>query len=271
MEYQLDDKKGFSNALSKETGIDPNWIEFGTVEDSKMKQDPAASHGDRRGQGWVITSPRKVDHIFNNAPKLKSDFEVPNPKEILRKASSGAEDLQASLQATKFEMILGLYTDTDSIQDPVEVFSVPAFFLDQAIDGIANVKDIGERVEQQERKDLILTVLTAVFTVVPFVGEVGAIASGLTQLARVIAAVGFAADSALSIVDIVENPEMAPMAIMGMLLGAAGAGAGGGKAASMSDMARARKEIRGDTLKAMGGKFRQHDATLQKVVDACRR
>jgi chitinase len=158
------------------------------------------------------------NHIWRYKPTLKTEFPVPNPKEIFQQARPNIIRLQSATEAARLEMMMSMYSDGDTT-DAARVHSVPTFFASQAIEQMETVREVGKEVAGKERTDLILTVLSAVFAVVPFIGELGVMAAGLATLARIISVVGLAANTALTVTDAIEHPETAPLAVMGLLLG----------------------------------------------------
>jgi len=213
--------------------------------------------------------PRPVMQGTWNGIKLKDKFPVPNPKDVFLAALPNAKGLQTAISAAQLEMKSGIYWKGDPAK-AVQVYSVPAFLMTQAVDKMEEVRKIGHDTQKEEQKQLILTVLSAVFAVVPFVGEIGAMAAGLGTLARMMSIMGFVGNTALSITDAVEHPDMAFLAITGILLG----GLPGMKgrrpnAEDMNDLAKVRKGITGDVAKAMGKSFARDNDSLERIVKVC--
>jgi chitinase len=168
-------------------------------------------------------------------------------------------------------------------EDPVtamQVYSIPAFLLTQAVESMELAKGIGETVTKDETVDLVMKVLTAVFSVVPFLRSIGAGLAGLTSLAKVIAYGGFVGSAGLSVAEAVDNPMMAPLAITGILLGAIPGGRGAAQGASQGgkltsrdwgDLAKLRGAMSADVVKGLGKSFSKNDVTLQRIGKMCAR
>lgn len=253
LELTLRDEDGFYKALA-EQGISRDWIEFRNARDEircQPTQQPAPCLDYR------------LDIV--GQPKMKPDFEMPNPKDIVEEVMKTLDTLEDQLTIAIFE--IGMGTWRGSVQDAVEVLSMPVFLLTQAVEAMDNAKQVGEDIEEEENKNLILTIISAVLFFVPIIGQYSAAIAGMVGLARLFAAVGAGGGLALTIVDIVENPESAPMAIAGMLLG--------GRIKSPKDFTDAAKVKRGMSnaqREAVGSVFKKHDDSLRRIITtSCRR
>lgn len=252
LDMTLRDSDGFDKALS-ELGIDRSWVEF-----SRHKEEIRCTPTQQPTQCWTF------DLAIEGYPTLKSDFEVPNPKDVVDEVLPNLAKLEDQLTAAIFDISLGIWEGNNA--DVVEVLSMPVFMMVQAVEGMATAKEIGDEVEEEEEKNLILTIITAVLFFVPVVGQFSAAAAGLVGLARAFAAAGAAGSLAMTIVDIIENPEAAPMAIASMLLG--------GRIRTpknFADAAAARRAMSDAMRGNVGDVFKKHDDTLQRVLAACRR
>ncbi|KAH6853073.1 glycoside hydrolase superfamily, partial [Chaetomium sp. MPI-CAGE-AT-0009] len=213
LEMTLRDSDGFDAALA-DLGIDWEWVEFG-------------EHG---------------------YPKMKADWEAPNPKEIMDEVMPNLPNLEIVLMTAMCEIGLGTWEGTNSAV--VEVLSMPILMMTQAVDGM--------------NKDLILNIITAVLFFVPALGQFSAAAAGLARLARVFAAVGGISGLGMSIVDIVENPESAPLAIAGMMLG--------GRIRIPSEYVAAvglRRGLSSAVREGMGEVYKKKDQSLTNIVKVC--
>jgi chitinase len=195
---------------------------------------------------------------------LKGDYDIPNPKDIVKSALGNTGNLASSIAARGMDLSLGQWQG--SAADVVTSLSVPVFMVQNGIEGMEDAKELGEKVEKEEAKNQLILILSLVFMIIPFLGEVAAVAAGLTQVARLIAIAGIAGNTALGIQDIVENPEMAPLAILGMLTG--------GRLKSPKEFKEAasfRRAMSADNIAAMGANFAKQDAMIQKIVRSCAR
>lgn len=206
----------------------------------------------------------KLFLTVNGMPFLKDDYEVPDPKDIVKDAMSHTGNLQNAITARLFDISTGQWLG--ALGDVLTSLSIPVFMVQNAVQGMADAKKLGEDVEKEEAKNQLLLILSLVFFIVPFLGEAAAVAAGLAQLARVIAIAGIAGNAALSIRDIVENPEMAPLAILDLLTA--------GRLKTPKDFLDAsafRRAMKGDDIKSLGETFAKQDEMVQKIVKACKK
>jgi hypothetical protein len=199
---------------------------------------------------------------LHKVPTLKSDFQMPDPKAIVENALPGIEELAVAMTAGIMDITLGIWEGNN--EDLAEVLAMPVFLFIQAIESMENAKEIGEHLEEEERKNLIITIITALLFFVPFVGEIAAAAAGMATVARMIALAGIAGNTALTIVDIIEDPEMAPMAILGLLTG--------GRLRSpkdYKDAAKAKRAMSSTDIGKMGATYQKHDASVQNILKSC--
>ncbi|RFU78265.1 killer toxin subunits alpha beta [Trichoderma arundinaceum] len=106
--------------------------------------------------------------------------------------------------------------------NPVIVFSMPIFMLEDAIETIKTIKKIGEEQKETRERELVLDILTIAFSIIPFVGEAAAALGGVAFLARTATIIAEIGNETFNIVEIVEDPLSAPFAILEMLIGALG-------------------------------------------------
>lgn len=184
-------------------------------------------------------------------------IDVPNPKDVISKALPQIQNLQVALSATWADIMLGMWEGKDD--DATQALSMPVFMIVQAVNSMQQVKDIGEKAEEEEKKDLILTIVTALLLFVPFIGDVAEAVVDMAWLGRALALISDAGNVALTAIDIVSNPEGAPILILNMLL------AGNSRTPKgFADMARSRRAIKPEDLSMMGALFKANDDKLQK-------
>ncbi len=251
----LRDKDGFERGLA-EIGMSPDWIYFGDDEERRScipTQMPTGC------ADFVVE--------LKGVPMIKDDWQMPNPKDLVQDVLPKVETLRTELFAKYFELSMGLWEGYAT--DVVDVMAMPIFLLKQAVDAMSEAKEIGEEIQEEERKNLILTIISAILFFVPVVGQYGAAAAGMVATARAFMAAGVAGNLALTIVDIIENPESAPMAIAGLLMG------GGGRIRGPSQFraaARAKNSMSQAMRQSTGKVYLEFDDVLQRVLkNACRR
>lgn len=249
IEMTLRDSEGFWKALSDKTGILQDWIEWGTYEQK------------------TICNPSpclQLELTVTGMPKLKKEYDISNPKDIVTKAIGNVGNLEVELMARMFDVGMALWLGNNG--EVVTALSMPVFMVENAVEGMDQAKEIGEDVQEQEAKNTLLTVLSVIFLVVPFLGEAAAVAAGAMNVARIVALAGIAANGGLAIQDIIDNPEMAPLAIMGMLTG--------GRLRTPKDYSEAvkyRKAMNPTDFATLGERFAKQDSMIQDIVKACKR
>jgi hypothetical protein len=97
---------------------------------------------------------------------------VPNPKDIVTKALPSIPSLNSSMQATLLDMKLAQWTN-GSLSDPVQAYSTAVFMLMQAVDSMAQAKQLGQKEEKEEeeeekrKKNFFLLIVSVVLMVCP--------------------------------------------------------------------------------------------------------
>jgi hypothetical protein len=162
-----------------------------------------------------------------------------------------------------------LHTNDAEGEDIVSAASMPVFMMQQAIDSMAGIKEIGAHIIEENKKKLITLILSIVLMVIPFVGEAGgALFGGVAMVARIAALLEVAGNAALTAYDIVDDPASAPFAILGLLVGGFGTGARSEKDA-FGEAGKARKGLSRSDIANMGETFAKNDAKVQQVINAC--
>lgn len=153
----LTDSDGYSAGLAT-AGLSPDWVVLG---DYKLESDIVSPHG---GQ--------KQYYKFSNFPIQNDSMVVPNPKDIVTKALPSIPSLNSSMQATLLDMKLAQWTN-GSLSDPVQAYSTAVFMLMQAVDSMAQAKQLGQKEEKEEeeeekrKKNFILLIVSVVLMVCP--------------------------------------------------------------------------------------------------------
>jgi chitinase len=252
--YTLTDSKGFFDALMAKYGINETWVRFGDHDDG------ITCTGLPPG---TDCEPWRWNYHGKPLSKGDSAIEVLDPKTMVDTAMSKIDELKASMEAARLEIMAGIWDGGN--EDLSQVFSMPIFMLDQAVDSMKQVKEIGEKVEEEEKRDLIIKIISIILMVVPFVGEIGAALAGAAAIGRVIALVAVAGEAALTAYDIVKDPTSAPIAILGLLLG--GGIRSPGKFKEAAD-ARRLLSSTGNAGK-VGAIVKRHDDIFQRCINAC--
>ncbi|KFY18212.1 hypothetical protein V492_00069 [Pseudogymnoascus sp. VKM F-4246] len=191
--------------------------------------------------------------------------EVANPKDVISKAREKLASMSTGLDNAIIEIRQAAYQGDPN--DLVDALSVPILMIEQAVKAMQEVSKLGEEIEKDKLKNLILTILSAVLLVVPFVGDALAGIAGFTAIGRMVALFGEAGNVALSVQDVIDTPGNAPLAIFDILAGA-GAVADALKVKKAADYRRA---MNSETAVKLGGDIKQKLDKISKVVNVCKR
>lgn len=95
---------------------------------------------------------------------------VPNPKDIVTKGLPDIPGLVADMEATILDLMMGQwYNGTSS--DAAQAYSIPVFILIQAVENMAEAKNLGtqekkdEEEEEKRKKDFILLLVSVALIV----------------------------------------------------------------------------------------------------------
>ncbi|KAK2017155.1 hypothetical protein LZ32DRAFT_635435 [Colletotrichum eremochloae] len=233
IDYILRDSDGFYAAIA-----------FGSIElpsTCPNAQEDKCPYGGQQRQG--TTANTRPDTFIT----------VANPKEIIDAAMPNITMLENSLVVAQIDLTLN--TNEADGGDIVTAASMPIFMLEQAIRSMNNIKEIGTKIVEENKKNLILEILSIVLIAIPFLGEAGgALFGGVAMISRIAALLDIASFAGLTAYDIVKDPSAAPFAIWGLLVGGFGGGAQG---LSASDIAK------------FGEDFVAKDSKVQKIVNGC--
>jgi hypothetical protein len=204
------DKNGFYDSVATEMGIQREWITFGDVD---LGYTCLANEG-RPKEGVRVVGPptrlqpcSKLYHRWKNAPisvnkgdvssslskqASKIDWwftflspakiKVANPKTVIEAAMPNMTALADTLMVAYFD--LALHINEAEGADIVSAASMPIFMLQQAIDIMQQIKDIGSKIVEENKKRLIALILSIVLMTIPFIGEAGgALFGGVAMIA----------------------------------------------------------------------------------------
>ncbi|PYI33812.1 alpha-1,3-glucanase/mutanase [Aspergillus indologenus CBS 114.80] len=258
--YNLIDADGFYGNLSAEFGIEPDWVVLGGWSSTE------GPYYDDKGNTAcnVYDNPEAACWWHRGFPIPAQNITIKDPRELMRQALPNIPNLQTSILITELEILSGSFDGV--IDDVVQTYSTAVFTLAELVDRIYSVVAIGEKIEAEKKKELILQILGGVFLIVPFLGPL----SGLGDVIEV-------ANEATDIYTMAQDPESAPVAILSMLLdfnvgAAAGAATKDGVSAIEFDsMALRRRGMKGSDIKSVGVLFEQKMDQLESIVSKCAR
>ncbi|KAH6656191.1 chitinase [Plectosphaerella plurivora] len=164
---KMRDESGFYNALEEETGAAADWVQFG------MHKEPDYDHnnlcpGTLVIGGEITCKPPTYGLVVNGIPVLKDDFEIANPKDIIKEISGNLEEVRDGMAARFFDIVAGIWDGGNG--DVLQVYSVPIFLLSQAVGSMQTANEMGAEIREQQKKDFITLIISALLFFIPFVG-----------------------------------------------------------------------------------------------------
>lgn len=255
----MSNKKGWEDSLEA-AGIDPAWIE------GKEKERTVGREGCSSPTGNCLTTTWR----WIGFPQRKEGIKIPDPKDVIDTARKNFTNVQKEFSVAYAELALGSFEGEPA--DAVDVLSIPVSMLRDAIDSMKEVKELAKKVQEENKKNLILKILEGILFLIPFVGGM---VSGLGRLgagiARIIALTEIAGSGALGIYTAVEDPDMAPVAILGMVMGALGVPSG----AKYRTLGKAKRDMSPDMKANMGKSFKEINPKIESITSkmpkVCRR
>ncbi len=218
--YTLQNSDGFYSAISKDYGIEKDWIVFGDIDVGK-------TNGCQYSGNDVQECIRKHDYWFWNYPTPASNIKVFNPKDIVGKSYDKFKDLLDRLQTLNGIGDLDLLLN---MQDVADASSLPALTIASAIDSMDKVLEAVGEIEKIEREEFIVNFLGGILFFIPFVGE--ALEASLVAIRTALSIAEVAGEAGLLTYSIVEDPSNAFSAVFSTLAGAGLSRGSWGKAAS---------------------------------------
>ncbi|KAI3335205.1 hypothetical protein F4824DRAFT_489691 [Ustulina deusta] len=205
--YTLQNSDRFYSAISKDYGIEKDWIVFGDIDVRKTNGCQYSGN--------------------DNYPTPASNIKVFNPKDIVGKSYDKFKDLLDRLQT------LNAIGDLDlllNMQDVADASSLPALTIASAIDSMDKVLEAVGEIEKIEREEFIVNFLGGILFFIPFVGE--ALEASLVAIRTALSIAEVAGEAGLLTYSIVEDPSNAFSAVFSTLAGAGLSRGSWGKAAS---------------------------------------
>lgn len=243
------DKDKFFKDLTDATGIDPSWVQLTTwrympcLEEQKDTCDQFGA--------------------FKNYPQM-TDFKVNNPKDFINEMRPKLEDTVDTL--FEYNSLARLWMYEGSHLDIADGSSLMVFMVQSSVDAMEGIKKMGDKIDDEKKKNLILLILTAFLMIIPGIGEL-VIPAELANLARIIAIGAEAANAALDIYQVVQDPSSAPLAVFGILLG----GLSLLKAPKMfGDAATAKRAMKAGDLAKLGDTVKNGVQRVNSLTKTCK-
>ena len=201
--WTLEKENEFYADLYKDTGIDKEFVKLRNAHRFPLeKSDAGYAH-----QYWDYNFP-EVDHYEKK--------DVADPKDVIdtarRNLDSMGPDLASVLDQVKDRSYGGF------VGDLVDALAMPIIMVEQSVASMKTVNDIGEKIDEEKRKAIILGFLTAVFFFVPFIGELAGSIIAMANISRILAMIGAVGNIALDIYSVVDSKGNDPLSILNLVL-----------------------------------------------------
>lgn len=253
-----DDKKAaFYAALLDETGVSRANVGFGLHTDL----DTCGGTGHKVGDG---------DQCWNTGYEFDAPFpdgygpdNVTNPKDL---AGAGLDN-SANLPQQIGDVLAQMQTDTfmgDGF-DVVDAVGLPIMMIVQGVESMSLVVQTADKIEEEQRKAIILAFVSAILFFVPIAGEVLGAVAGAADLAAIIAIMGAAGNAALDVFTIVDDPKNAPLAIVDLVMAPLALA----DVAVVARAARIRRGMSAAEISKLGDRVGQRMDKLKAVTGTC--
>ncbi|CAM1508945.1 Fc.00g026840.m01.CDS01 [Cosmosporella sp. VM-42] len=232
--YTLNDSDGFYKAISKDYGVEKDWIKFGDV-------DVRVSNGCQYAGKDIKECQKKQDDWFWNYPEAADDIKVFNPKDVIGKSYDKSETLLSHLKLLR---AIGSLDSQLNMADLVDASSLPALTMASAVDSMEKVVKEANEIKKKEREEMIANFIGGILFFIPFVGE--AVEASMVAIRSALEMATVAGEAGLLAYSIVQDPDNAFMAVFSTL---AGAGVSRG---SWSKAANERRGMKNEDVKKLG-------------------
>ena len=191
--------------------------------------------------------------------------DVTNPKTLVQKALENSNGLADQLQWAVLDLQNDCYGGDPSAL--VDAVSLPVIMIAQAVDSMAEVAEVAEKIDEEKRKALILAFIGAILFLVPIAGEILGSVAELADIASIIAIMGVVGNAALDVYNVIDDPKNAPLAIFSLIL----------EPLALLDLvkiqkaANIRRGMSDADVAKLGGKVASRMGTVKKLIGACRR
>lgn len=209
--FILTDSKAFYADILATWGIDESWITLG-------KRQVKVANGCQYSTNVPECQNSQFTYFYDYP--LATNIQIYNPKKVVQDAIPTASDL---LDRVKLITSLSAWDETAQVSNLVDATSVPAFTLQQSVDGMQNITEKADDIKKQEREQFILNFLSSVLFIIPIAGEAAG-SAGLTAVANLLRLIGVTGETGMLLHDVIADPASSYISILAFL---AGAGAGG--------------------------------------------
>lgn len=206
---------------------------------------------------------------MEGVPSIKRDAEVPDPKDAVSEFLTNLRKLPDLLTKTTADInVLRNLDTTTTSEDVIDGAMIPVFMVMSATEGMQEVADIGEELEEADRQFIIGMIVMAVLFIVPAIGEVLTAITGIAQIARIATIAAEIGGGVQGAIDLVENPDNAAAGIFGILIGFVGVGSAA--KGFWKDAGAARRGMKATDLAKLGGTVKNNVNLVDNMVKVCR-
>ncbi|KAJ3395681.1 hypothetical protein HDU92_005147 [Lobulomyces angularis] len=204
VKYELRDANGFNDAMLKEVGVQPTWIQFSS---RTVKAQPSC---------WMVPKPGpECFVVWEGLPGLNSKFEVPNPKAAIEPMLQNYTNGLTGLDRAEIDMM--------ALGDVIDASVVGVYMASQSVESMQKISELGEKIEEEQRKEMILSFINFFLMLIPFVGPAAVAAEGaiMTVIINSIRVLGVLTDVGMAVYDLITSGS--PFAFLFGLIGLFGA------------------------------------------------
>lgn len=193
--------------------------------------------------------------------------DVANPKSVAQKGldSVTAADLRSQINRVIINMQALAYP-SDGIEI-VDAVSLPIMMVVQGVESMSMVVQSAIKLEEAERKALIMAFVGAILFLVPVAGEILGSIAELADIGVIITMMGIAGNVAMDVYTIVDDPENAPLAIMDLILAPISLA----DAALISKAAQIKRGMGAEEVAKLGTRIGQRMAKVDKITGVCKK
>lgn len=258
--WTMDSSKSdkFYADLLDETGVPKDKVGFGTRKNIDTCYATKAKEGDGNScwnSGYEFNAPY---------PKNYGANDVTNPKTLAEKGLDNSANLPDQIQSAIAELQAEAY-----LGDPfalVDAVALPIMMIVQGVESMSLVVQTADKIEEQERKAIILAFVSAILFFIPVAGEVLGTVAEVADIAAIISVLGAAGNAALDIYTIVDDPKNAPLAIVGLVMAPLALA----DVAAVAKAAQIRRGMSTQDIAKLGNRVAQRLDKVKAITGACK-
>ncbi|KAK4663433.1 hypothetical protein QC763_608300 [Podospora pseudopauciseta] len=208
---EVKNQKAFADHLMKEFSIDYADTMAGTVN---LNLIPSGCVGTSPGNNYgnicgALPNPVGTEAI--GVRLLREDLEIPNPKKEVGQSLENLRKLPKYLRSiVKLHRLGALHYETD-LADVIDTTAPSVFMVQESVDAMKKAYEIGEDVEEEEKKrkqkDIIMWVLSAILFILPGAGQALAGFTRIAMIGRIASITAYTGGVAMSAYEVASDPE----------------------------------------------------------------